>query len=365
MTVPKSRRLYLIPVLSKALDVLELLQTENQPMSLEAIHRHTKVSKTTVYRVLKTFLHRGYLSQSSDGLYRQIARPRKLRFGFGCRTANMLFSVEVAESLKAAAAAVGVDLMILDNRCDAETAIRNAEEFIKARVDLVIEFQVEQRAAPVIAHKVAAARIPMIAVDIPHPHATYFGVDNYRIGFEAGERLAQHALKHWNGHADWVLGLDLSEAGPLAHGRITGAFEGVRADLPGLPAESFVRGNSRDMRDRSRKFVSGFLDRHPHDRHILIAAATDLSALGALDAVYARRRQKHVAIVGQECSAEAIDEMQRPASPLIGSVSHETHSYGPGLIHLGLSVLRRHTVAPYNYVEHKMVTPETLAVTAA
>ena len=68
MTLRKSRRLYLIPVLSKALDILELLQAENQPMTLEAIHRQTKISKTTVYRVLKTFVHRGYLSQSPDGL---------------------------------------------------------------------------------------------------------------------------------------------------------------------------------------------------------------------------------------------------------------------------------------------------------
>ena len=83
MTLRKSRRLYLIPVLSKALDILELLQSENQPMTLEAIHRQTKISKTTAYRVLKTYVHRGYLAQSPDGLYRHVTRPKKLCFGFG------------------------------------------------------------------------------------------------------------------------------------------------------------------------------------------------------------------------------------------------------------------------------------------
>ena len=66
----KTKRLYLIPVLSKALDILELLQLENQPMVLEEIHQQTKISKTTVYRMLKTFVHRGYLSQSPDRHYR-------------------------------------------------------------------------------------------------------------------------------------------------------------------------------------------------------------------------------------------------------------------------------------------------------
>ncbi len=59
-------------MLSKALDILELLQKENQPMTLEAIHRQTKISKTTVYRILKTLVHRGYLTQSPDGLYRHV-----------------------------------------------------------------------------------------------------------------------------------------------------------------------------------------------------------------------------------------------------------------------------------------------------
>jgi ribose transport system substrate-binding protein len=272
----------------------------------------------------------------------------------------MPFSVEVTESLIAAAASVGVDLMILDNCYDAATAMRNAEEFVKNRVDLVIEFQIEQEAAPVIADKIAAAKIPMIAIDIPHPHATYFGVDNYRVGFEAGEVLAAHALKTWEGKVDWVLGLDLPEAGLLVQSRITGAFEGVRAGMPDLPVECFVRIDGRGMRDRSRKLISDFLDRHPRERNILIAAATDTSALGALDAVRERKREKHVAIVGQDCIAEAMAEMSNGASPLIGSVSHEASSYGPSLVHLGLSILRGQTVPPYNYVAHKMVTPESL-----
>jgi ribose transport system substrate-binding protein len=355
-----TKRLYLIPVLTKALDVLELLQVENQPLTLEAVHRQTRISKTTVYRILKTFVHRGYLSQSPDGLYRHVTRPKKMRFGFGGQSADMPFSVEVTESLKNAAAAVGVDLMILDNQYDAATALKNAEQFVSSKVDLVIEFQVEQEVAPMIGDKIAGANIPLIAIDIPHPHATYFGVDNYRVGIEAGELLAAHATANWGGKIDWVLGLDLPEAGRLVQSRITGAFEGVRSGHPELPVEVFVRIDGRGMRDRSKKLMSDFLQRHPKDRRILIAAATDSSALGAVDAVREQKRERHVAIVGQDCIAEAVQEMRRARSPMIGSVSHETSSYGPSLIHLGLSLLRGQTVPPYNYVVHRMVTRESL-----
>ena len=355
-----TKRLYLIPILSKALDVMELLQAERAPLSLEAVFQRTKFSKTSVYRILQTLLHRGYVARSGDGLYRLVSLPLKLRFGFASQSAEMPFSQAVTQSLQSAAAASGVDLMILDNRYDAATALKNAEEFVSSRIDLVIEFQVEQQVAPVIADRIAAAGIPLIAIDIPHPHAIYFGVNNYRVGYDAGLLLADHALAHWHGQADWVLGLDIEEAGPLVQSRITGAFEGVRSKLDGLPVESFVRIDGRGMHDKSYRLVLDFLKRHPRDRRILMAAATDTSALGALQAVEELKRGKQVVIVGQDCIPEVVDEMRKPGSPIIGSVSHEVNEYGPRIIELGLGLLRGRSVAPYNYVIHRMVSSESL-----
>jgi ribose transport system substrate-binding protein len=363
LTRSTPKRLYLIPVLSKALDILELLQNERGPMTLEAIYQRTNISKTTVYRILKTLVHRGYLAQSQDGLYRMVTRPKKARFGFGGESIEMPFSEAVSDSLKTAATAAGVDLIVLDNRYDGTAALSNVDQFIQQNVDLIIEFQIDQRMAPVIADKIDGAGIPLIAVDIPHPHATFFGVDNYRVGFEAGEFLAEHARRNWDGKVGWVLGLDLAEAGPLVQSRVTGAFEGIRSKLPEISQESLVRMDGRGMRDKSHRLVREFLERHTPVRHnkdrgILIAAATDTSALGAVQAVKELKREKQVAIVGQDCIPEAIAEMSSPHSPLIASVSHEAQSYGPRLIHLGLALLSGQRVPPYNYVEHKLVVAE-------
>lgn len=352
-TAPK--RLYLIPVLSKALDVLEIIQREKKPLSLETIYQRTRISKTTVYRILKTLVHRGYVAQSQDGLYRSVNKPRKMVFGFGSQSTEMPFSQIVTESLKSAAADAGVELMVLDNHYDPAIAVRNADDFVRNRVDLAIEFQVEQQVAAIIADKISGAGIPLIAVDIPHPHAIYFGVDNYRVGFAAGELLASHARQAWAGKLTWVIGLDLEEAGPLVQSRITGAFEGIRAQLPDIPVESFVRIDGRGMRDKSYRLMLDFLRRHPKDRNILIAAATDTSALGAVQAIRELKREQHVAVVGQDCIEEALEEMAIPASPLIGSVSHEAQTYGQRLIHIGISMLAGQSVPPYNYVEHRVV----------
>jgi ribose transport system substrate-binding protein len=185
-------------------------------------------------------------------------------------------------------------------------------------------------------------------------------VDNYRVGVEAGGLLADHVVENWGGKVDWVLGLDLENAGPLVQSRITGAFQGIRNKLPDIPVENFVRVDGRGMREPSFRVIADFLKRHPKERRILIAAATDSSALGALEAVRQQKREKHVAIVGQDCISEAMEEMRRPDTPWIGSVSHEAGTYGPRLIQLGLSILRGLTVPPYNYVGHKLVTAEML-----
>ncbi len=228
--VPKEKikRLYLIPILSKALDVIELLEQDHAALSLEDVYQKTNISKTSVYRILKTLVHRGYLAQTQNGLYRLVSRPRRLRFGFAVQSAELPFSIALTQSVTAAAAASGVELLILDNHFDAETAVRNAEEFVAKRVDLVLEFQVEEAVAPRVAHLLKRAEIPLIAIDVPHPSATYFGVDNFEAGHEAGSLLARYAQRVWGGNVDRVVGVGFSEAGSFVQSRISGAFEAIR-----------------------------------------------------------------------------------------------------------------------------------------
>src|SRR5215469_1696263 len=361
LTKPKIKRLYLIPILSKALDVLELLEQTNGPIALEDVYQQTNISKTSVYRILKTLVHRGYVAQGQSGQYRLVSRPRRLRFGFAAQSAEMPFSVAVGASITAAAAAAGVELLQLDNRYDPDMAIRNAEEFVRQRVDLVLEFQVEERVAPHVAHIFKKADIPLVAIDVPHPNATYFGVDNFDVGYEAGTLLAQHALRKWKGRVDWILGIGFSEAGSFVEARVTGAFDGIRERLPDLPADRFLRLEGRGMRQPSQIAVADFLRSQRKGQRILVAAATDSSALGVLEAARQADREQEFAIAGQDCIPEVLDEMRSGKSAIIGSISHGAETYGPRLIQLGIALLRGHIVPPYNYVRHHVVTPETLA----
>jgi len=357
---PKTNRLYLIPIVSKCLDILELLEKNHEPQTLEEIFRVTHISKTSVYRILKTLVHRGYVSQAQNGQYRLAVRPRRLRFGFAAQSAEMPFSVAVAQSITAAAAAAGVELLLLDNRYDPTIAVQNAEECVKKRVDLMLEFQIEEAVAPRIAHIFKKADIPLIAIDVPHPNATYFGVDNFECGYEAGTLLAQYALSKWKGVADWVVGVGFNEAGSFVQSRITGAFDSIGERLKGIPTNRYLQIEGRGMREASRVAFSEFLQDKPMKKRMLVVASTDSSALGVLDAIRESKREQDCAIVGQDCIPEVIAEMKSGKGALIGSISHEAESYGPRLIQLGISLLRGYTTPPYNYVHHRVVTPDTL-----
>jgi ribose transport system substrate-binding protein len=361
----KIKRLYLIPILSKALDVIELLERDHASLTLEDVYQKTNISKTSVYRILKTLVHRGYLAQTQSGQYRLVSRPRRLHFGFAVQSAEMPFSVAVAQSVSAAAAASGVELVVLDNRFDPDVAVRNAEEFVAKRVDLVLEFQVEEAVAPRVAHIFKKADIPLVAIDVPHPNATYFGVDNFEVGYEAGSLLAQYAQRKWQGRADRVVGVGFNEAGSFVQSRITGAFDGIRERLADLAPDQFFQIEGRGMREASRRAMSDFLRGSEPGAQTLVAAATDSSALGVLDAIRDAGQEPNFAIVGQDCIPEALAEMRNEASAFIGSISHEAESYGPRLIQLGIALLRGYSVPPYNYVHHRAVTAETLSAEQA
>jgi len=356
----KIKRLYLIPILSKALDVIELLEQDNSPLTLEDVYQKTNISKTSVYRFLKTLVHRGYLAQTQGGQYRLVSRPKRLRFGFAVQSAEMPYSEAVAQSVSAAAAASGVELLMLDNKYDPAVAVRNAEEFVAKRVDLVLEFQVEEAAAPRVAHIFKKADIPLVAIDVPHPNATYFGVDNFEVGYEAASILEQYAQRKWKGKVDRVVGVGFSEAGSFVQNRIAGAFDGIGERFKELTPDRFVQIEGRGLREPSKKAMNEYLRGRKAGEHTLVAAATDSSALGVLDAVREARQEQNFAIVGQDCIPEVMEEMRGGTGAMVGSISHEPETYGPRLIQLGIAILRGYTVPPYNYVHHKAVTPETL-----
>jgi len=357
-----SRDLYLVKSLVHAAEVLWAFQHAGETLRLRDVMDRTRFTKGMCFRLLFTLHHCGFLEKVEANRYRltaEVGRRRRHRIGYAAQGQDSSFPREVHAGLVRAAEREQVELIVLDNRYQPKVALRNTEHLIREGVDLVIEFQTDEAVAPAIAARYLEADIPMIAIDIPHPGATYFGANNYEAGLLAGRHLGRWARERWAGQVDEVLLLELVRAGSLPRARMRGVQAGIREVLPeaeGCPMVALDGdGQFKTSLERVRRHL-----RESKARHVLVGAANDPSALGAVRAFQEAGRASTCAVVGQNAEPDARAELREPGTPLIGSVGYFPDKYGEGLIRLALEILARRPVPPAVFVRHQLITPDNV-----
>src|SRR6202158_800262 len=216
---------YLVKSLVHASRVLEAFQSAGDVLRLRDVVARTSFNKGMCFRLLYTLHQCGFLDKVGENHYRlasEVRRRRLFRIGYAAQGQDTSFDREVRDGLVRAAEREHVELIVVDNRYQPQIALRSADYLIREQVDLVIEFQTDEVIAPAIASKYLEANIPFIAIDIPHPGATYFGATNYQAGRMAGSCLAKWAKRHWAGQVDEVLLIELERAGSLPKTRMRG-----------------------------------------------------------------------------------------------------------------------------------------------
>jgi ribose transport system substrate-binding protein len=95
-------------------------------------------------------------------------------------------------------------------------------------------------------------------------------------------------------------------------------------------------------------------------RHVLVGAANDPSALGAVRALQEAGRASSCAVVGQNAEPDARRELRQPQTPLIASVGFFPERYGDGLMKLALDILDRRPTPPALFTRHQLITTDTV-----
>ena len=353
---------YIVKSLVHASQVLGCFNGAGEVLRLRDVVARTNLNKGMCFRLLYTLHECGFLEKSGQNSYRmlsEIRRRRRYRIGYAAQGQDTSFPREILAGLTRAAEREQVELIVVDNRYQRKVALRNAGLLIREQVDLIIEFQTDEAVAPAIASKYLEAKIPFIAIDIPHPGGTYFGANNYEAGLLAGRHLGRWAKKTWDGAVDEILLIELARAGPLPQARIRGTLAGINEAIH--PPESCQTihidgdGQFRTTIERVRNHL-----RETPARRILVGAVNDPSALGALRAFQEAGRAEQCAIAGQNAESEARVEMRVPRTRLIGSVGFFPEKYGDGLIRLGLDILAKKVVPPAVFIKHQLITPENV-----
>lgn len=286
---------------------------------------------------------------------------QRFRVGFANLSEEIPFAVEVRRSLEAAARRINnIDLVVSDNALAVETAVQAADSLINEKIDLMIEYQIDEAAGSILMNKFQKQGIPVIAIDIPMVGATYFGVDNFRAGYMAGTALGQWLERNWAGHYDWLLVLEERRAGALPAARIQGQLHGLE-EINGIIApEKLIALDSGNTTAVSREAVFGVLQSLPKGSRTAVICFNDDAALGAWEAAHALDRADEVAIVGQGADKRIRHEIRRGNRAIVGSTAYRPDQYGERVLDLALKLLRGEPVPPAVYIDHVFINRENI-----
>jgi len=262
------------------------------------------------------------------------------------------------ETLEQAAAQYpDLKLIVRDNALDDERALENAEAFAALPVDLAIIFHINERLGTQLSQFFMPKGIPVIAVDVPIPFATYFGANNQQAGSLAGQALGHWIQNHWGGQIDKVLVMTDSRVTSVVRERAEFCLKTLQEVAPYADDHVFHLDSS-SRRDTAAQRSYDVLQRWTDHQHIAVVCINDDTALGVLDAARSLGCEAQIAVAGQGADELACAEIANPASALIASTEYYMGEYGVRLIELARRILAGERVPPRNYIEHTCISKE-------
>ena len=304
---------------------------------------------------------------------RAVAQERRFTIGFanltddpGARLEGLGFTGEdVRLSFVLGARGLPVDLVLYDNAREQAKAVANAEDAVQRKVDLYIQYCDDKAANDEVARRLAAARVPVLAVNFPVGSAPLYAADNREAGRLAGDALGKFALTTWRGRllAAAILGTT-KDPSKTVQDRIAGITDGLRQQLPDVvPVQLDSGGNFADAQAQLRRFLA-----KESGAMALVATLDDTTALAAKLAAETAGRVPDTVIVSQGCDRsihggananKAIDPNNRN-SIVLGSVAYFLDRYGSDILPLALKMLRGEPVPPRSFTGHVLVTAKNV-----
>jgi ribose transport system substrate-binding protein len=131
----------------------------------------------------------------------------------------------------------------------------------------------------------------------------------------------------------------------------------MRSVLPKLSQKCVLHKNGKGTEMGGYLATRRVLGSLANRERLLIAAANDNSARGAIRAVREAGREKSTAIMAQGWGPdEGLEkEISEAGSPLIGTVAYFPEKYGGKILPIVLQCLNGEAVPPAVYIEHKLI----------
>ena len=221
-----------------------------------------------------------------------------MRVGFANIAETVYQHTAIKEGMEAAAAERGWELVYMNNALDGQKAVSNATQMVQMGIDWMIEYNADVSVANAVMEIMNDADIPVLAVDIEHEGAIYFGADNYGVGPIHGEYAANLVKEEWGGEIDAMLIVEDPTSGEAVLARTDLIVDGFRKVLD-LPDEKVFKVDGGADPAEAQKVTADFLTAHPDMTKILVCPAHVVYRTGASAAIETAGREADCLMVSQ------------------------------------------------------------------
>jgi ribose transport system substrate-binding protein len=260
------------------------------------------------------------------------AEQKVYRFGLSLQTLQNPWMLSLRDGAQAAAKEAGnVELFVVgaEHSTDLHTQIRQIEDFIQMKIDVLGLFAIERKGIIPTMDKVNAAGIPIITTGTDSEGGKkecYIGTDEVLTGQLAAQWLTRALLGTGK-----IAILEGAPGSLVNHLRCKG-FKTEIAKAKGIQVASSLTAKWR--RDLGLRVMDDIITAHPDLDAVM--AMNDEMALGALEALRARGKLKQVKIVGINGAAEAIQQVYR--GNMAADMVHYPERIGELFIHWALKI---------------------------
>lgn len=283
---------------------------------------------------------------------RKVDGMNNFRIGFSNLSENIPFARIVREGLEQSIQQHDdIDLIVRDNDLDNTKAEANVEEFIRQQVDLMMIYHVDSRFNKQLGMKRLNHNIPTIAIDIPIPLASYFGVNNQQAGQLAGETLGKWVVDHWQSQVDKILVMTESRVVDIVQLRLERALESFKQYVK-FTDNDVMYMNGGNERSVAHETVKDTLLHWKQYEHIALLGLNNDMIFGVLDAAKELDMSDQFVTIGQGSREDLGEESY---SGFLGMVNLYPEKYGSRLIDLALQIKKGQSIPKENFIEHHII----------
>lgn len=218
-----------------------------------------------------------------------------------------------------------IDLKVADNNNDGQTTLENVDSLIAQGAKILMVSTPDPKVGPAIMEKAKAAKIPVIASDVPIDGAYYLNHDDVEAGRIVGEYAGKYFKEHFPGKKAKVATLTHLAVEQIVGLRSDGFEKGFKKYLP--DAVFLPRMDCQGLREKGADVAADILTANP-DVSIFFAINDDM-ALGAASAIEQRGLQGKVAVFGQGGIGEAsFRALLDPNSPFKATTAYSPSVHG-------------------------------------